>query len=145
MCIYFSPANSLACAAISSINAHYTRLVKLFSFNFVCPKIILRKYFFYEILLDEIKANYGISVRQHQPHTVHVEEHGTCNNRIMRMLVHIRSCYKFLHPVQGQIVDRSERNGLKNTHRGRYVQEEEYTHILPRVQYVAFVNLRVFQ
>ena len=36
-----------------------TRLVKLFSFNFVCPKIILRQYFFYENLLDEIKANYG--------------------------------------------------------------------------------------
>ena len=44
--IYFSPAISLARAAISSINAHHTQLVKLFSFNFVCPKIILREYFF---------------------------------------------------------------------------------------------------
>ena len=43
---YFSPAISLARAAISSINAHHTRLVKLFSFNFVCSKIILREYFF---------------------------------------------------------------------------------------------------
>ena len=60
--IYFSPAISLARAVISSINAHHTRLVKLFSFNFVCPKIILREYFFYENLLDEIKANYGMCV-----------------------------------------------------------------------------------
>ena len=34
-------------------------LVKLFSFNLVRPKIILRKYFFDEILLDKKKANYG--------------------------------------------------------------------------------------
>ena len=27
--------------------------------QFVCPKIILREYFFYENLLDEVKANYG--------------------------------------------------------------------------------------
>ena len=38
--IYFSPTISLARAAIFSINAHHTRLVKLLSFNFVCPKII---------------------------------------------------------------------------------------------------------
>ena len=31
------------------------RLVKLFSFNLVCPKIILREYFFDEILLDAKK------------------------------------------------------------------------------------------
>ena len=35
------------------------RLVKLFSFNVVCLKIILREYFFDEILLDKKKANYG--------------------------------------------------------------------------------------
>ena len=42
-----------------NFNAHHTRLVKLFSFNFICPKITLREYFFYENLLDEIEANYG--------------------------------------------------------------------------------------
>ena len=36
---------TLARGAISSINAHHMRLVKLFSFNLVCPKIILREYF----------------------------------------------------------------------------------------------------
>ena len=35
------------------------RLVKLFSSNLVCPKIILRKYFFDENLLGEKKANYS--------------------------------------------------------------------------------------
>ena len=54
---------SLARAAIFSINAHHTRLVKLLSFNFVCPKIILRKYFLTKILLE---ANYGTYV-----HCVH--------------------------------------------------------------------------
>ena len=53
--ISFSTAISSARGAISSISAHHTRLVKLFSF---CAKIILRKYFFGENLLDEIKANY---------------------------------------------------------------------------------------
>ena len=43
--ISFSPAISSQCSAISSINAHHTRLVKLFSFKFVCAKIVLRKYF----------------------------------------------------------------------------------------------------
>ena len=58
--ISFSPAISSARGAISSINAHHTRLVKLFSFNLVCPKIILREYFFDKIFLDKKKANYGI-------------------------------------------------------------------------------------
>ena len=52
-----SQAISSTRGAISSINAHHTRLVKLFSFNLVCAKIILREYFFDENLLDEIKAN----------------------------------------------------------------------------------------
>ena len=51
------PAISSACGAISSINAHHTRLVKLFSFNLVCPKIILREYFF---CTRRKKANYGM-------------------------------------------------------------------------------------
>ena len=33
---------------------------EIVSFNFVCPKIILREYFVYENLPDEIKANYHI-------------------------------------------------------------------------------------
>ena len=45
--ISFSPAIS---SAHSAINAHHTRLVKLFSFNLVCAKIILCKS---ENLLDE--------------------------------------------------------------------------------------------
>ena len=36
-------AISSARGAISSINAHHRRLVKLFSFNLVCPKIILHE------------------------------------------------------------------------------------------------------
>ena len=51
---------SLARGAISSINAHHTRLIKLFLSNLVCTKIVLREYFLDENLLDEIKANYGI-------------------------------------------------------------------------------------
>ena len=43
--ISFSPAISSQCSVISSINAHHTQLVKLFSFKFVCAKIVLRKYF----------------------------------------------------------------------------------------------------
>ena len=39
--------------AISSINAHHTRLVKLFSSNLVCLKIILCEYFCDENLLGE--------------------------------------------------------------------------------------------
>ena len=57
--ISLSPAISSARSAISSINAH-PRLVKLFPFNLVCAKMILREYFFDENLLDEIKANYGM-------------------------------------------------------------------------------------
>ena len=53
--ISFSPAIISARGAISSTNAHHTRLVELFSFNLVCLKIVLREYFFYEILLDEKK------------------------------------------------------------------------------------------
>ena len=53
--ISFSPAISSAHGAVSSINAHHKQLVKLFSFNLVCLKIILREYFFDEILVDEKK------------------------------------------------------------------------------------------
>ena len=52
----FSPAISSARGVVSSINAHHMRLVKLFSFNLVCPKIILCEYFFDEILLDKKKS-----------------------------------------------------------------------------------------
>ena len=53
---------SSAHGVISSINAHHTRLVKLFLYNLVCPEITLCKYIFFdEHLLDEIKANYGAS------------------------------------------------------------------------------------
>jgi len=38
--IFFSPAISLEHGAVSSINAHHTRLVKLFAFNLICAKII---------------------------------------------------------------------------------------------------------
>ena len=55
--ISFSPAISSAHGVISSINAHHTRLVKLFSFNLVCPKIFLCKSIFDKILLDEKKGN----------------------------------------------------------------------------------------
>ena len=58
----FSQAISSACGAISSINAHHTQLVKLFSSNLVCAKIILHKYFFNKNSLDEKKANYGIKL-----------------------------------------------------------------------------------
>ena len=36
------------------------QLVKLYSLNLICPKIIPCEYFLDEILLDEKKANYGI-------------------------------------------------------------------------------------
>ena len=42
-----------------SINAHHTRLVKLFLSNLVCTKIILCESFFDKNLLDEKKVNYG--------------------------------------------------------------------------------------
>ena len=68
VCMYVVASNTTSCllfssarGAISSINAHHTRLVKLFLYNLVCPKITLCKYFFDEHLLDEIKANYGAS------------------------------------------------------------------------------------
>ena len=48
--VSFSPAISLARVVISSINAHHTRLIKLFSFNIlVCTKTILREYFLTKI------------------------------------------------------------------------------------------------
>ena len=49
--ISFLPAISSEPGAISTINAHHTRLVKLFSFKF--GKNILHKYFFDENLLDK--------------------------------------------------------------------------------------------
>ena len=52
--ISFSPAISSACGVIS-INAHHTRLVKLFLLNLVCAKKILHEFFFDENLLDEKK------------------------------------------------------------------------------------------
>ena len=58
--ISFSPAITSAHGVISSINAHHTRLVKLFSFNLVCPKIILREYFLRNFNRRKKKANYGI-------------------------------------------------------------------------------------
>ena len=57
--ISFSQAITLARSAISSINAHHMRLVKLFLSNLVCAKIISCEYFYDENLLDEKKANYG--------------------------------------------------------------------------------------
>ena len=49
--IYFSPAISLARGAISSINAHHTRLAKLFSVQ----KLFYLRIFFDEILLQTKK------------------------------------------------------------------------------------------
>ena len=45
--------------ATFSINAHHARIVKIFSYNLICTKIILHEDYFYENLLYEKKANYG--------------------------------------------------------------------------------------
>ena len=45
----------MARGATFSINAHHARIVKIFSYDLICTKIILHEYYFHENLLDEKK------------------------------------------------------------------------------------------
>ena len=61
--ISFSPAISSPHGAISSINAHL-RLVKLFLFNLVGPKIILREQFLTKFYMKKGELRYEYKHQQ---------------------------------------------------------------------------------